>query len=301
MNFLHQLFLWVQIASPPLDNEVELHTLQTRSTTSFLSALVGQDSKRNMSTSICTTCLSRLRISTGIVSRLAATTTVIPIASSFHTSAVHQNVVKKKSGAAPVAKFREARSAKIKRKTRDRPKPPPVGERKAQRKRIVLSNTNALEVSGLEYLNNKNMTDQEKLGQMLALEGALLDKLRDSKAFKTTQNWNMFRQPSTLMRQESIELGQDVADINASREDQGMGPRTVHKIIDGERASGKSIHLLQAMSMGFVNDWVVINIPEGRSSHRYMTADTNKCYSTGFRNQPICICTSTAAGRQGRL
>ena len=64
-----------------------------------------------------------------------------------------------------------------------------------------------MDVQGLETLTKDNMLSAEKMGEMLALEGNIIDRLRDVKAFKTTQNWNMFRRPATLMRQESIELG----------------------------------------------------------------------------------------------
>lgn len=214
-----------------------------------------------MSLSICTSCLARLRIST-------AATTLIPTASlvqtsSFHSSAVQQNVVKKKTvsvqGARP-AKLRESRSARIKKKSKERPRPPPVGERRTQRKRIVLSNTNALEVQGLEKLSIENMADAKQIGKVLALDGPLLDQLRDTKAFKTTQNWNMFRTPSALVRTETVETGNDIQDVNDSvKSDEAQ---TMHKLITGEKASGKSIHLLQAMSMAYLSKWIVISIPD---------------------------------------
>lgn len=106
------------------------------------------------------------------------------------------------------------------------------------------------------------MVDEAKIGQMLALHGELLDQLREVRAFKPTQNWNMFRKPSTLMRRESVELGKTILDVSAGQVE--TRPRTVRRIIAGERGTGKSLMLLQAMSMAFLNDWVVINVPEGR-------------------------------------
>lgn len=132
-------------------------------------------------------------------------------------------------------------------------------------KRVVISNVNALEVSGLEKLSPENMADAAKLGQMLALDGILLDQLRECKSFKITQNWSMFRQPSTLVRQESHELGQDIKEVTASQQDQGFGAMTVQRIVTGEKGSGKSIHLVQAQSMAFLNGWVVVPVPECRS------------------------------------
>jgi len=161
---------------------------------------------------------------------------------------------------------RETRSAKIKKKIKDRPKPPAVGERKAARNRIVLSNINALEVPSMADLSTENMADAEQIGKVLGLEGPLLDQLREVKAFKRTQNWSMFRRPATLIREETVNLGQDFEDVNDSIQDPKMGLRTIRQVITGPRSSGKSLLLLQAMSMAFLNKWVVINVPE--SKHR---------------------------------
>src|SRR5213078_924424 len=124
------------------------------------------------------------------------------------------NVVKKKSGTAHAKKFRESTSAKIKKKARrERPKPPAAGERRALRKRIVLSNTNELAIPDIEDLTPLNMSDEGRVGQVLGLEGALLDQLREAKAFKPTQNWNMFRRPATLVRKETVALGVKVQEV----------------------------------------------------------------------------------------
>jgi small subunit ribosomal protein S29 len=136
-----------------------------------------------------------------------------------------------------------------------------IGERKALRKRIVLSNTNALEVQGMQDLNLHNMAEQSQIGQVLGLNGGLLDQLREINAFKPTQNWNMFRKPGTLIRRESVELARTLMDVMAGyAEDK---PRTVRQIVTGDRGTGKSLMLLQVAAMAFLNEWVVINVPEG--------------------------------------
>lgn len=136
-----------------------------------------------------------------------------------------------------------------------------IGERKALRKRIVLSNTNALEVQGIQDLNLHNMAEQSQIGQVLGLNGGLLDQLREINAFKPTQNWNMFRKPGTLIRRESVELARTLMDVMAGyAEDK---PRTVRQIVAGDRGTGKSLMLLQVAAMAFLNEWVVINVPEG--------------------------------------
>ena len=221
-----------------------------------------------MTSSICASCLLRLRASSKL--KLHSPSTSLLATKSFHTTAPQFDVVKKKSGPIQQKKFRESTSAKTKKKRREKPKLPEVGERKALRKRIVLSNTNALEIPGMEDMTPQNMTDVGHIGQMLGLEGALLDQLREAKAFKPTQNWNMFRRPATLVRKETVALGINVQEVNDSSNGEGtgagLGAMTLQQIIAGERSTGKSLLLLQAMSMAYLNNWVVLNVPEGMSS-----------------------------------
>lgn len=210
-----------------------------------------------MSLSICTSCLARLRIAP-TPSSLPSISQIPSSISSFHSSASQQNVVKKKASNVPgtrAPKLRESRSARIKKDKKTRPRPPPVGQRKAEFKRIVLSNTNALPVTGLEVLSADNMADAEKVGQMLSLDGPLLDQLREAKAFKTTQNWSLFRTPSVLVRDEAVELGADVQDVMEEK-------ATIRKLIVGGKASGKSVHVLHGMSLGYMNKFVVVNVPD---------------------------------------
>lgn len=112
------------------------------------------------------------------------------------------------------------------------------------------------------------MADAEQVGKVLVLDGPLLDQLRDAKAFKTTQNWNMFRTPSTLVRTETVEIGSDIQDVGESVK--SGEAQTMHKLITGEKACGKSIHLLQSMSMAYLNKWIVINIPDCESNFSHL-------------------------------
>ena len=137
-------------------------------------------------------------------------------------------------------------------------RPPAVGERKAIRKRIVLSNTNALEVADMPELSAETMLDMRLRGQVVGIPGAVVDQLRAVEAFKVTQGWSMFRRPGVLMRRESVEMGKLIE--NLSSEDLGA---TARRVLTGERGNGKSMLLLQAMAMAFVKGWVVISIPEG--------------------------------------
>jgi small subunit ribosomal protein S29 len=143
-----------------------------------------------------------------------------------------------------------------KSKTIDRSKPPAPGERKAFRKRVLLSNNNALPVPGLEELSAEAMLDPTKIGRMLALSNELVDQLRAVEAFKHTQAWNMFYQPSTLQRKEVVDLAQKMQ--NAAEKGE-----TLKLVISGDRLVGKSMLLLQGISYAYLKKWIVFHIPEG--------------------------------------
>ncbi|KAI4168228.1 MAG: hypothetical protein LQ343_006556 [Gyalolechia ehrenbergii] len=147
---------------------------------------------------------------------------------------------------------------KPKRTPENRARRPAPGERKALRKRIVLSNVNALEVPGMQNINEENMYDRRLEGQVLGLSEPLVDQLRAIEAFKPTQGWGMFRRPGTLMRKETLDLGKMV-DVMSSSD----GPKkTVRRVLVGERGSGKSMMLLQALTMAMLRGWTVVNLPE---------------------------------------
>lgn len=135
-------------------------------------------------------------------------------------------------------------------------KKPNPGERKAFRKRIQLSNNSALEVKGLADLEADTMTKESNAGQMFALPNDVQDRLRVLEAFKPSQTWNLFRKPHVLLRKEVVELA---SKLEVAAKDK----KALHMVLTGERLTGKTIALLQAMTYGLLNDWVVINIPDG--------------------------------------
>ncbi|KAL8638703.1 MAG: hypothetical protein Q9228_004164, partial [Teloschistes exilis] len=149
--------------------------------------------------------------------------------------------------------------AKKKRSGAERSRRPAPGERKAFRKRIVLSNVNALDVPGIQEINANNMGDESLRGHVLRLPGTMVDRLRAAEAFKPTQAWGMFSRPGFLMRKETLELARMVRDISSSDED---SEKTVRMILVGQKESGKSMLLLQGMTMAFLKGWTVINLPE---------------------------------------
>lgn len=225
--------------------------------------------------SYCRGCLSRLRSPLGLhvpgfgltASRpgLPATAygSVTGTAAGFHTTTpVQANPLRKKSNSIEVSRFRQAKSAKLKKKgpVVERSRPPPPGERKALRKRIVLSNPNALEVEDMPDLSPTSMVDARLRGTVVGLPVPMLEQLRAVQAFKPKQGWSIFRRPGTVMRKESLELARLVEGISGAEKG-----RVVKRVVTGVRGAGKSVHLLQAMAMGFLKNWVVFTVPESAS------------------------------------
>jgi small subunit ribosomal protein S29 len=163
----------------------------------------------------------------------------------------------------------------------DTGKRPNPGERKALRKRIVLSNNNALEVSSLVDLERQSVLSKKNEGQVKGLPEEVVDSLRAVDAFKPTQGWSLFRRPATLIRKEEAEGGPEktelVEDAEGGAEGTAVGAaeapkKTIRRVIVGERMSGKSSLLLQGLAMAFVRNWVVINLPDGMAHTSYTVA-----------------------------
>ncbi|KAL3463128.1 mitochondrial ribosomal death-associated protein 3-domain-containing protein [Aspergillus heterothallicus] len=209
----------------------------------------------------CWGCLTRLRPtprallpSPGTVSRGPA----------FHTSAILQAQARPSGrGGGSVNKFRQPSNSTMKKRKKpvEKARPPPVGERKAIRKRIVLSNPNALEVDGLQELSEETMVDSRLRGTALALPVPMLDQLRAVQAFKPKQGWSIFRRPCTILRRETLSLGREFDGISGNGKRKGS---VIKRIIGGPGKSGKSVLLLQAMAMAFLKNWVVFTIPEAQ-------------------------------------
>lgn len=138
---------------------------------------------------------------------------------------------------------------------------PEPGERKRLRKRIVLSNTNALEVEGMANLTPGMLTDARMVGRVVGLPGNVVDGLRASEAFKVNQGWGLFRHPSVLIREESVRVSELLQQADVKRE-------MIRLAVDGDRGTGKSTILLHAMATAFLRGWIVLHIPEGKYSLR---------------------------------
>lgn len=185
-----------------------------------------------------------------------------PTSAAFSTSA--QQLAKNPSDSSKHVRVGKRLVLGRKRRNTDRSRPPQPGERKDFRKRIKLSNDNALEVPGLDVLSAESAVNPESVGKIVGIPGEVIDQLRACEAFKSSQNWSLFRSPHTLVRNETVDLAKQMTDSIEKKE-------TLRLVVTGNRGSGKSILGLQALATGFLNNWVVINIPEGRG----------RLYSTG--------------------
>ncbi|KAI1461600.1 mitochondrial ribosomal protein [Annulohypoxylon moriforme] len=245
-----------------------------------------------MASANCWRCLARPSQKLTLPSSLLTTSSLAAPVAAFTTSAT-QNAIpvsklpkpKPKVASGEVNMSRHIRAGKMlvlkakKKRQPDKIKPPETGERKAFRKRIQLTNNNALEVKGLEKLTAENIVDPESVGKIVGLPGELIDQLRASEAFKPTQNWSLFRSPHLLLRQESVDLARQITDAVSKKE-------TLRLVVTGDRAAGKSILGLQAQATGFLNKWVVINIPEAQE---LVTAATeySQIHNSEMFAQPI--------------
>ncbi|KAJ5092054.1 Ribosomal protein S23/S29 mitochondrial [Penicillium alfredii] len=215
-----------------------------------------------MVSSWCWSCLSRLRPTPRALPPPSAAPRIT--SAPFHSTAIQlAQPAKKKGPSLTTAKHRQGHQVRRKNKkpVENPVRPPAAGERKALRKRIVLSNPNALEVKGMQDLSPGTMIDGRLRGTVLGLPVPLLDQLRAVQAFKPKQGWSIFRRPGTIMRHDTIEMGRLFEKISADGEGAQKG-QVVKKIISGAKGTGKTVHLLQAMTMAFLKKWVVIAVPD---------------------------------------
>ncbi|KAG9231549.1 mitochondrial ribosomal death-associated protein 3-domain-containing protein [Amylocarpus encephaloides] len=219
-----------------------------------------------MSTSTtCWKCLSRPSLlSSQLSSRIAQVTVSAPFSST--ATSLAPPLIRGNNG--PQKGVKGTTAIKKKNRPQQTGKPPMPGERKALRKRVVLSNTNAIEVQDLVDLNQETVDGLLKenasgeytspvAGKVVGLPGTTVDSLRAIESFKTSQGWGLFRRPSLLVRKEAIDLTKSL--VSAAKDQ-----ITQRLIIDGARGTGKSLMLLHAQAAAFAQGWVVINIPEAR-------------------------------------
>lgn len=201
---------------------------------------------------MCLRCLGRATLSESSTSTLT-----IPQRAAFSTTQPQQANPPKKKGAVQ-ASAKKGKSLRLSKNTRaSSGRPPASGERKALRKRVVLSNTNALEVQGLKDFTPENVARLSELrGSVLGFDDATVDVLRALEGFKPTQGWNLFRRPAMVVREATVEFGQRLEEVK-------NGKSVVRRVITGERGSGKSVLQLQGMAMAYMKGCIIIHFPEG--------------------------------------
>ncbi|KAJ5577932.1 uncharacterized protein N7459_006896 [Penicillium hispanicum] len=245
-----------------------------------------------MASAWCWSCLSRLRTTPRAILPPSTATPRITSAP-FHSSAVqYAQPAKKKGNSLTAMKYRQGQTLRRKKKkTVERARPPAVGERKAMRKRIVLSNPNALEIEGMKDLSAETMVDARLRGSVIGLPITMLDQLRAVEAFKPKQGWSIFRRPGTVMRRDTLEMGRLFEKISGDVDAAEKG-KVVKKIVTGLKGSGKTVHLLQAMAMGFLKKWVVITVPDARD---LVSGDTGYAAIEGSNPTKYVQATATSA------
>jgi small subunit ribosomal protein S29 len=220
--------------------------------------------QRSMSSSMCLRCLRRSLSQIEASSPLHTRTTTSTVSrAAFSTSpSLSANPVKK-SGKAVVATGKTLRLSKTKKAPT---RPPPVGERRAQRFKVVLSNTNAVQVQLQDFktATTRSAQLQETQGKVMGLDNSTVDALLALGGFKHTQRWGLFHRPATLVRKETVDLAGDLEWIAETQGQDNVPGRTVRKVLFGERGSGKSVLQLQAMAMASLRKWVVVHIPEAK-------------------------------------
>lgn len=214
-----------------------------------------------MTSQFCWSCLSKLRPSPRPLLPSAITVPSSALRAPFSSTAAQHVAPPKKSRTQDTGpKFRVSRSARA--PPNQRPAKPPrytPEELKASKTELALSNPNAIDVPGLEPLSMENVVDPASRGKVFAVPPPLLQQLRALAVFRPNQNWGLFKGPSTLVREETLELGALVKGIGA--EEGEMSGKTVAQIVTGARNTGKSTHLLQALTLGLMNEWVAISVP----------------------------------------
>jgi small subunit ribosomal protein S29 len=221
-------------------------------------------SHANMPPSICLRSLAQLsRDGAAHTSIAPRSLLVAPQTSSFSTSTARFALAPAKKKGVIAAPKKGLKSLNIKRSKKagaDMGKRPAPGERKALRKRIVLSNNNALEVASLKDLDKASALSEANEGKMKGIPEDAVDVLRAVEAFKPNQGWSLFRRPAVLMRKETIQLAQLMQEAE--------GKKTIRRIVAGERMAGKTTMVLQGLLMAYLRGWTVINLPDGRWAHK---------------------------------
>jgi small subunit ribosomal protein S29 len=217
-----------------------------------------------MSLSPCLRGFSQLYLDRSVRSLASRSRLAPPHAACFSTSVARYANPSPKKGRLVAAPKRGVKSLNVKKGRKDPQgdsgKRPGPGDRKAQRKRVILRNDNALEVTSLHDVAKGTILNGKGVGQVRGIPYEIVDALRAVEAFKPTQGWGLFHRPAMLMRKQTLQVASLLKDVEESEQGQ---KKTIRRVLSGERLGGKSTLLLQGLTMAFLRGWVVINLPEG--------------------------------------
>lgn len=205
----------------------------------------------------CGKCLLRPSVAIRAAPRISALTTLpfSTTASNNLKSAAGKEGPKKRPGVHQIA-GKHKQVGKNKPREREKgPKPAP-GERKAFRKRIVLSNNNAIPVN-LSDVGKSGFSSKENIGKVLGLDSEIVDMLRFCEAFQITQSWPFFHRPAMLIRPETIEITHRMEQARNEN-------RMLRLILTGDKVVGKSMLLMQALAHAYNNGYLILHIPEAQ-------------------------------------
>jgi small subunit ribosomal protein S29 len=137
-------------------------------------------------------------------------------------------------------------------------------ERKKLRDTIVLQNVNA-PIIDLHELTKELSTHEPAVGSVFTFGSRDIDRLRALEAFQRNQDWKYFHKPSTVYRNESLQVGEMMRQVEGYQAEDGKNVEGKMKrvIFEGPKGSGKSVLLLQSMAWALQKGWLVVNIPNG--------------------------------------
>ena len=179
--------------------------------------------------------------------------------SAFSTTAPALAAPKQGTKGKPQSKPMQRSHSKQKSSKPEGPKKSPYGpgERRLIRNRIILSNTNAPSVE-LANLTSNTLGSPVPHAQVYGFPDTAVDRLRSLEAFRRDQSWKFFNRPATVVRAESLLVGERMLAVEAGE------PTTNRFILDGPGGAGKSVLLLQAMNWAVERGWLVITVPNAQ-------------------------------------
>ncbi|KAK6536113.1 37S ribosomal protein S23 mitochondrial [Arthrobotrys megalospora] len=177
-----------------------------------------------MASSACWRCTGRALLQSSTRSRSCSATrlarpVILPSSSSstvdttrsFHTTPPLPAAGKGKDTRKPV--INKPLNLKSKKKTvTSSAKKPDIGYRRALRKAIVLSNSNAPNLE-LPELTSEIMADTESVGKVFAINFEDLEKMRALEVFQKRQGWQFFYRPTTFIRNESVGIARAMESV----------------------------------------------------------------------------------------